>query len=220
MALQLIDVFPVKEGPPTQRDIQLAALQGVILPPPKMANTAAELVDDIANQFVSNGLAWEYEQALNQSQEYKAAKSSMPSLKDVPEIKNYRTKHPHFNESLVQSELAKYGDFLSIDQILYHGGAWPVSCNGAIVGSKFVSNKVLSTTLCPQVGALHGTYHTPKQIWVIRIRSSAVKAFVFNNASNQTLSHEKEVLLAQGITFECIDVRTVGIFDILDIVAS
>lgn len=218
--IPLINVLPVSEREPSQMDIVLAQHKGIALPPRKTVHTVFEIINDVASNFVSNSLANQFEESLKYSAEYQAAKKMMPALGKVPAIRDYRTKYPAFNEHEVQREISQYGFQLSIGQVLYHGGLWPLSASNIAAGSSLVTHKALSTTLSPKVGAVHATYHSPFQIWVITIVGEKVNSFVFNDAGNQRLSHEKELLLAPGVNLCCTASRIVGKFQILDIEAS
>lgn len=208
MTIPLINVLPITQNLPSQRAQILASNKINKL---KVANTPDELIDAIV---VSQLLANEYEQALASSQTYTAAKTAMPNLRQVPELRKYRTTYPNFCHSILEIEINNHGDILAKGQILYHGGTWPCT------GNSILTNKVLSTSLSPQVAMSHGAAPTVNQIWKITISSNYISAFVFNDVSNQSMAHEKEVLLSSNVTLTVNSIRVIGKFEVLDVTAT
>ncbi len=131
---------------------------------------------------------------------FKAARAEMPRLQDIPAIYKYRNSYPHYDAASVDAELATYGRPLHPGQVLFHGGEYPRDSTGTPL-TGFVRSEVFSTSLCAQVAATHSSYHTPKDVWVVRIaRGSITQAIVFGH-KGQSLGHEMEILLAKNVQF-------------------
>lgn len=140
------------------------------------------------------------EQKLNALPSFGAARAKMPRLQDIPAIYKYRNSYPHYDAATVDIEMAKYGRPLHAGQVIFHGGIYPRDSTGKQL-TEFTSSAVISTSLCAQVAATHSSYHTPKEVWIMRIASgSTTPAIVFGH-KGQNLGHEREVLLAKNAQF-------------------
>lgn len=185
----------------------MAQLEGRILPQPPIAHTAVDLALRMADEPAANDLPNSLHEALKTSHAYKVWKTTMPSLAQVPALHRYRNEHPHYDASALYSEIVAHGKPLPPGQLLFHGGVWP--CPEPIgVGQVLTTDRVLSTSLCPQVAALHATYHAGGALWLIQISPSGASkpAFVFNSDRRQRLNHEHEVVIAPGATLTCTSV--------------
>lgn len=154
---------------------------------------------------------------LEKNTPYKTAKKLSPYLKDVPAILRYRNRYKSHKSTEVISEILNAGVSLPAGQILFHGGPWPGSSFVPPVGAVFATSKPLSTTLCPQVAAVHSLYEPKGFIWIIKI-STNIPCFVFNN-KNSSHGHEFEILLPP-INISCIRVEKGTKIPILHVLAS
>ncbi|MDW1675183.1 MULTISPECIES: hypothetical protein [unclassified Vibrio] len=221
MIFPLINVFPVIEKEPSQRDLLLAKHCGESLSPRKIANNEDTLIEDVANAHSSSVLGIAYSTALDSSSDYQASKGMMPQSSEIPHLDVYRN---NFSNHIAQScfdEIEKYGGYLSKGQILFHGGQWPVSNVNGVVGTNFETDRVLSTSLCPKVATVHACYHEPHVIWVMKVVTDIqTKAVIFNDDSSEEMGHEREVAFNKGLKLKCIGERKIHVFTVLSVEVS
>ncbi|NRB80241.1 MAG: hypothetical protein HRU38_16490 [Saccharospirillaceae bacterium] len=214
--LPLIDVFPIKEREPTLRELLFVDGRTARLE----ANNPLDFCLKQAKEYQDNRLPNALEMALNNSSSYNHAKSLMPNISDVSPIYIYRNDFKVHDGTLVNHELNLHGKMLSPGQVLFHGGDWPLNNGVPIAGGCFQLNKVLSTSLSPQVATTHALYHPSGWLWIINVLdSSNTKAFVFNNVG-ENLAHELEVLLTFGGTITCTSTHVTGGINILEATLS
>lgn len=201
--LPLIDVYPIVENQPSQMEITLSQHQGIPLQPRKKVNNSFELAIEMANCCADNSLPRVLHSALSKSEAYKKSKKAMPNLSHVKNISTYRKKYPHYDKNGVNQEIHQYGKLLTPNQVIFHGGEWGNGC--PCVGQSITLNNPFSTSICPQVAAIHANYHNGKGfLWVITIENQIrTPVFVFNDHSRQKLSHEREILFASGAVVTC-----------------
>lgn len=150
----------------------------------------------IARVAVDNSLSNHIQTALNESPEYKTWQNAMPSATPV-EISRYQKNYEKSDLSAVSMEVEQHGSSLSPGQCLFHGGLW----SG---GDSLVTERPLSTSLCPQVALRNAEYKAKAydagrlDLLVLRVTCPTIKAFVFELKGTK-LGHESEVLLASGI---------------------
>jgi hypothetical protein len=149
----------------------------------------------VAKACHGNGLGDHITTTLGRSSVYKAWRKVMPS-KTPPEIARYQTDFRNSDLAAVSDEIDQCGDVLAAGQCLFHAGLW----RG---GSSLVTDRPLSTSLCPQV-AFQNALHRAKaydagrlDLWVLRVAQARTKAFVFK-PNGSGFGHENEVLLASG----------------------
>jgi hypothetical protein len=169
--------------------------------------TPDELARLMSHSHGDNALPNALHKNLESNTPYKTAKQLSPYLKDVPEISRYRNSYKTHNPAEVISEILNAGVYLPAGQIVFHGGPWPGSTSLPPVGTVFATSQPLSTTLCPQVAAVHSLYEPRGFIWKITL-STNTPCFVFNN-KNRVLGHEFEILLPP-INISCIGVENTG----------
>ena len=212
-----INPFPISQRPYSQRDIQIAEFNGEKLPMPLQATDPVDLVETLTNDIADNRLPNALHDFLGQSKEYNEWKKSMPFLKDVPNIHKYKNVHLNYDQVKVDGEIRSCGAFLPEGQVLYHGGTWPETDFLPNSGEQYELTRPFSTTLCPQVAAVHACHHKPKCIWVIKVESATrTPVFVFNNKA-QNLSHETEVLFASGAIITCIATKASRNFYMIEV---
>lgn len=201
--LSVIDPYPIVGRSYAPIELATAKSQNRVLPPPPIAANGMELARNLADQPADNDLPMSLHTALQSSVAYKEWKAAMPPLYQVPALHRYRNEYPHYDSSAVTLEIHAHGLPIPMGQLLFHGGVWPFS--SMQVGQTFTTNEVFSASLCPQVAAIHGTYHADGALWAIKVsqRGGSQPAFVFNNDRRQKLSHEHEVLFGPGITLTC-----------------
>ncbi|HHR5390833.1 TPA: hypothetical protein ACS5PF_004009, partial [Salmonella enterica subsp. enterica] len=94
-------------------------------------------------------------------------------------------------------------------QFLFHGGLWP-SDEGKLKLTRIVTERVLSTSLCPKVALENGDWMGKSwdagrlDLIVIQVKSPVTRAFIFNKDSDGN-RHELEVLFASGAKLKFID---------------
>jgi hypothetical protein len=202
--IPLIDPYPLHQAPYSHFLIQQreAEIKSGYTPKPLpeliCIRTPKEHIISALNNFSTNKLTTMIKEKLSNLDSYKNTIKSMPNLSRVNGLKNYRQKHPNHDNNTLTADIEQYGLLLSSGQVVFHGGLFPRDANG-IPLQKFTTDRFLSTTLCAQVAAVHSFYHTPKEVWLIRITQEAkLKAFVYSNDSRQTHGHETEILLDRG----------------------
>ncbi len=203
MTLPLINIYPlvyepfdrfaaVRDNPEMLSLLPAVEIGFVIHDPLNHAHRAVNLHNNLLPALI--------EAKLKTLPSFKAARAEMPRLQDIPAIYKYRNSYPHYDAASVDAELATYGRPLHPGQVLFHGGEYPRDSTGTPL-TGFVRSEVFSTSLCAQVAATHSSYHTPKDVWVVRIaRGSITQAIVFGH-KGQSLGHEMEILLAKNVQF-------------------
>lgn len=203
MTLPLVDIYPlvyepfdrfaaVRDSPEMLPLLPAVKVGFVIHDPLDHAHRAVNLHNNLLPSLI--------EAKLSALRSFKAARAEMPRLQDIPAIYEYRNSYPHYDAARVDTEMATYGRPLHPGQVLFHGGEYPRDSTGRPL-TGFTRSEVFSTSLCAQVAATHSSYHTPKDVWVVRIASgSTTQAIVFGH-KRQTLGHEREVLLAKNVQF-------------------
>lgn len=202
MTLPLVDIYPlvykpfdafdVVGGSPMRLPLHSDLGIGFVIDDPlDHAHRAVNLHNNLLPSLM--------EEKLSVLRSFKAARTEMPRLQDIPAIHEYRNAYPDYDAAKVDTEMAKYGRPLHPGQVLFHGGEYPRDSTGAPL-TRFTSSKVLSTSLCAQIAATHSSYHTQKDVWVVRIMSMSTQAIVFGHRG-QKLGHEMEVLLAKNVQF-------------------
>lgn len=212
----VINVFPISSAPPSSLQIAIAKLAERPVPPVKKCDSALELALLVADDFSDNALPNAFREALTASEVYRDWKRRMPRLKDVPDLRTYRNRLSKHDPVAVSNSIARYGLVLPAQQMLFHGGNWPLGCPAP--GQTFKTPTVLSTSLCPQVAAVHALPEPRGEIWTLEVASSSsVRAFVFNDHGKQRLAHEREVLLGSGVTLTCLRVHTKRQFRVIEL---
>ena len=207
--LPLIHPYPIEELPPAPMTIAMAAHEGRSLPPRCKVNGPLELAEIMAVCHTDNAMPNSLHDALKKSNEYKLCKKSMPALGAVKNINVYRNQYSKHNAIEVNNEILKHGKLLTPGQVLFHGGMWQDGKRTPMLGQTITLPSLLSTSLCPQVAAVHASYHDVHGfLWLITVESSIkTPAFVFNDDGRQNLSHEREVLFACGAEVTCTSIR-------------
>jgi hypothetical protein len=167
-----------------------------------------ELARIMANSHGDNSLPNALHESLETNKAYLRAKKLTPFLKDAPAISNYRKRHSAHDAAAVIREIVEADIYMPAGQILFHGGPWPGILDLPEILAECYTSRPLSTTLCPQVAAVHSRYEPRGFIWAITLHSDT-PCFVFNN-KNPTLGHEYEVLLPP-IQIICQKIETKGL---------
>ena len=177
--------------------------------PEKLIGNAKDAAFHMATEYADNGLENHIDRILASSLEYAAWKSQMPT-KTPSELRRYQTEYPKYSLQAVSDELETFGVALSEGQSLFHAGLWTS-------GDRFVTDRLLSTSLCPQV-ALRNVDHNAKafdagrvDLLVIHVSEPRTKCFAFTN-KNTSHGHEKEVVFAPGAELMRVSEEYVGIY--------
>ncbi|ELI7918227.1 TPA: hypothetical protein U5E31_003807 [Yersinia enterocolitica] len=140
---------------------------------------------------------------LDKSNEYSQWLSLMPE--SVPgELLDYQGLYPPSDFNIIDQIVNRNGIVLPDGQFLFHGGLWPKDKYGNPV-TKFVTDRVLSTSFCPKVALNNGEWRGKAwdanrlDLIVIRTKFPETKAFIFDKEL-QGHGHELEVLFAKGAT--------------------
>lgn len=202
--LPLIDPYPLSGSPHPPIRVALAQYQGEVLPPIPVATSAFGLAQLMADDPDENSLPRSLQKALNNSLAYKQWKASMPPISQVPTLRRYRKGDLNFESSTAAAEIYNFGRQLPPEQVIFHGGIWPFP-NGVQVGQVLITDRLLSTSLSPQVAAVHATYHTGGALWAIQVtkEGKSTPAFIYKNDRRNKHGHEYEVLLPPGVTLTC-----------------
>lgn len=206
--LPLIDLFPLTTRPHSCHDLSLADAGIKALREIKIFESPISLIKAIIDSDGTGEAATALDDALKSSAKYKAWQKSVPKLKDVPNLKAYRTQKKNKNDiGAINTELENIGAFLSSGQILYRGGHFP--------SEEFIIDRdPVSTSMHPSVARWHALTAS-KQIGVLRIvHSGSVVAFPYGTSGNQQLKQEFEVLLQGGLLFRQISSQNYGGLDI------
>jgi hypothetical protein len=196
--LHKLDLFPITTIEPAQITALIYKHKGESLPPLITYKNPLDLLrDTIRDDGINSGIA-ALRDALKNSPIYKFWKSSTPFLKDVENIWRYRSPKGRGKPDLlkVNEEILRYGTYLPDNQILYHG-------RNSKEDRMINTDGPVSTTLMPDVALVH-TRARAKEIAILKVKPvSLIKAFVFNNAKNQTHGHECEVLIQNNVKISC-----------------
>ncbi|QIH09766.1 MULTISPECIES: hypothetical protein [unclassified Pseudomonas] len=204
--LPLIDLYPISDDPPSPREVSLyqAALQNGWPTRPlreqQTVSDARELVIHTLHNYSLSGIISELRRQLNAHPHLRQAKSEMPYLKDSEPLRQYQKGLDKFPLATLNDEVRRHGKLLAPRQVLFHGG----SCGPADVRS-FVTNRPLSTSLCPQIAAWHAyndqlpnTNPTPA-IWILNAPYGNKKAVIYRKGG-AGMENEQEVLIESGAT--------------------
>jgi hypothetical protein len=112
----------------------------------------------MASDHNDNAFPNALEQAINQTKEYQIWKRSMSPLKDVPEIQKYKNNYKKSDKNQVSQQIGKSGALIPRGQVLFHGGTWYGPNPSPRLGDQCILDGPLSTTLSPQVAAVHAFY--------------------------------------------------------------
>lgn len=146
-----------------------------------------------------NGLGRHVSEALDNSKELKAWRNAMPS-RTPPAIAMYQKSLPDSDMAAVSQEIEQYGALMSPGQCLYHGGLWQG-------GTELVTDRPLSTSLCPQVALRNAEFKAKAydagqiDLLVLRVTDPQTKAFAFRRKGS-SLGHENEVLFGAGASLQ------------------
>ncbi|QDO85192.1 DUF1254 domain-containing protein [Shewanella psychropiezotolerans] len=95
---------------------------------------------------------------------------------------------------------------------------WPVSNGTGVIGTSFTTDRVLSSSFCPKVAAVHACYHEPHTIWVMTVVTDLhTKGVVFNDTANEKMGHEREIAFSKGLTLKCIEEQKIHVFTVLSV---
>lgn len=191
--LEKVDVFPVCTKSPSQMSVILAKQSGIPINHPKIYAKPHDILPEIIS---NNGNCAEnsaVKDALLKSDVYKVWRKSMPRLKDVPNISNYRNGAKHLNDvDEINKEILATGAFLPKNQLLYRGD---------VFREEVISYKdgPISTSMMPSVALWHAR-EVSGDVAILRIaQEHSIQAFVFGVTGNQRNTQEFEVLLRTNI---------------------
>jgi hypothetical protein len=158
---------------------------------------AIEAAKHIANVREDNCLGNHIQCHLDRSNIYKVWQAAMPP-RTPTKIAGYQKDYKNCELARVSVELNKFGKTLEIGQHLFHGGLWTN-------GDSFITNRPLSTSLCPQVALRNAewmgkAYNANRlDLFVLRITKPTIKAFSFKRKGTSN-GHESEVLIASSVS--------------------
>ena len=171
----------------------MASVSGLPEPVVTTYPTWVELIEDIVLNNGNGKGRSAIESALKGSSIYKEWQKSMPFLKDVPNIRAFRTeKNGKVNTSLVNSEIHQHGESFMIGQVLYRGGDFKTQ-------KIYINSGPMTTTVNPSVAWWHAK-EVYGEIGVLKIGSDKIKGFAYSTNKNQIHHGEYEVLLQNNIT--------------------
>lgn len=100
-----------------------------------------------------------------------------------------------------ESDLEAIGRPLSVGQKLFHGGDWPVDRNGNHKNC-FVTDRILSTSLCVEIAIAHATDRTEnstmQDVWVLEVDESPCPSHALVFPYEDFLKHEFEVVIERS----------------------
>jgi len=198
----LVDVFPVREADLCGRDVAMLKYSGKEIPDRKECRKPNDLAKFVIDNYEENGLPNALHSALEKSSNYIGNIASLPNISEVPSIHRYRNDHANHNPVDTKQEVLENGKFLATSQVLYHGGNWPSQSGQPTLGEKIHLDKLLSTSLCPQVATWHAISDAHKQptlpfLWEIHVgKACQIPAFFFKIGRNNRHGGEFEVLIA------------------------
>lgn len=153
--------------------------------------------------FMGKEITSTLENILEESYAYKQMLNLMPNK--IPEnLKKYQEQYPHFDKNKVNDEILKINAYLSKNQYIFHGGQWWNRNK-----SELITNRPLSTSFLPHI-ALNEMHHKGKAFkWdradLLMLKVTNPKTSVFVYLNHGFLSHEKEVLFAEGAKLKITD---------------
>lgn len=215
--LPLIDLYPISDSPPDERErlYHEAALKNNWPTRPlgvqQTVRNARDFVLHTLGHYVGSGVVNEFRRQLHVHPQLRQAKAAMPYLKDSAPLKEYQRASGKFTADTLNTEVRHFGRFIAPGQVLFHGG----SCRPSEVAT-FVTNKPLSTSLCPQIAAWHAyndllpAPNPAPAIWILSAPYGNRKAVVYRKGG-AGMEHEQEVLIEAGSTISptrCFNVRT------------
>jgi hypothetical protein len=164
----------------------------------RTVKTAVDAAAFVASTGASVEMKNHVEKALAERPGHYDWRLMMPS-KTPKALSDYQNKYPPSNMGPVSAEIDKVGFLVPNDQILFHGGTWPLG------QTSITMNRPFSTSFCPEVALRNAEYKAKSydagriDLMVVRVVNPKTKAFVFK-INGTRKGHEKEVLFAEGAT--------------------
>jgi hypothetical protein len=203
----IIDPYPVEDI--SESDLANPNLR--ILYPNRIRHEAKNAFQHaclVANGQSKLGLDIQVASFLQQSSHYTDSVNSNDQYR-ASMLSKYRDSYRSFEDAdaedlnvleAANQELLMQGRCLAAGQTLFHGGSWPSDADGNPL-ARFVSSRIVSTTLMANVAQWHADQHIPKEIWVITVApNSSAKGYIFR--PDGFLGHEFEIAIAAGAVFE------------------
>lgn len=147
----------------------------------------------------------------DKSTEYSKWLQLMPNTTPI-ELLIYQDSYPPNDLNIIDQKVKEHGIVIPDGQFLFHGGLWPKDKYG-VCSSKFVTDRVLSTSFCPKVALNNGEWRGKAwnadrlDLIVIKTNDSKTKAFIYDK--DEKHGHELEVLFAKGATLTFISEKKV-----------
>lgn len=199
MQYELLNIFPFVVE---YKDYELVSLENglftrqYVVKSTKEFSNGWELLIECSNEDNVATMRRQIEEFLDQSPIYRIWQKSMPFLKNVPNIHQYRNQYPKCNKEAVNNEILTHGFLLSPGQILYRAGNFQRE-------SFVINDSPISTSLLSGVALWHAnTQDNKREIALLRVAEGArIKAFAYCTKGNQNLAQEYEILLQSDIRF-------------------
>lgn len=181
-----------------------------------------------------NALPNRLKKVLSENEEYRYCINQMPHYYQEPIIGIYKNRYSPDDSWEVNEAILRIDWALGSGQVVFHGGRWPLG-HSPMQGDEFHTNRVLSTTLCPQVACLHIDYPSTQEereeqsfvksgallpsngwdrrpdgcLWVLEVKKgSSINSYFYKISGRGHLKHEMEVLLQAGLRIKCLAVES------------
>jgi hypothetical protein len=202
--MPILDLLPISTLDPCPRDKELAR-HGLITIEPK--ETYFSPMGIVKKAIENDGLGRShttYSHALKNSEIYRNWQKTMPFLKDVPNISDFRNQNKHKNDRwTANDEVLQFGGLLSKGQILFRGGTFNRT-------ELLIDDGPISTSLHPSVARWHAV-EVKGQVAILRIAEDvSIRAFAYKITGNQRHKGEYEVLVQSGLRLRQYDQCVVG----------
>lgn len=160
---------------------------------------------DAAKHIISqNGVDRELEchidRELEKCPKFKLWRKSMPQ-KTPKVFYDYQQRYPNYRKDQLDIEMSKLTTTIQDNQYLFHGGMWSNPT------STLITNRVLSTSFCPQVALRNGEHKLKAfknnclELFIIKTNKSNTKMFAYRQKGTR-MGYEKEVLFSKNAKLE------------------
>lgn len=141
-------------------------------------------------------------------EEFSSCLENIPHLNqdDFPYTYAYVEDEENKNLTEMESELKNIDIYLSEQEILYHGGIFPI--NNPKINDTFNTFKFFSTTIDPFTATYHAIQEEEICFWHIKLNHS-VRAFPVMIDAQE----ESEILILDNLTLKIIDIKDISKID-------
>lgn len=192
---ELFDLIPISTSSHTKIELALALSGTRELRPMHIFDSHDKLLAEIIRCDGTDDAKSAVERKLQESPVYKNWQKSMPYLKQVPKIHDYRHQKRRIDLVAVNEELMNNGGFLQQGQILFRGSNYAPD-------QTLITNTPISTSMHPSVAVWHAR-RNKGHLSILQVAASkAILGFAYKVYGNQKHKGEYEVLLQSNLRLE------------------